>query len=473
MKKSVILILLFLLSILPWLAAAKILLIAYPPVWPDEPVLSQTALNLIKTGEIATGIYGGAIKGMEEHAFWYPPLYFHILAVWIRLFGQDMIMLRLFSVFTGLASLLVFFILLRQIFRSLRLSLLGAFLLGVDVPFIKASHILRMEILVFLFGLFSLLLFQHHLVSGKRLYLFLSGLILGLALLIHPMASISLALIVLILLFKKSTLPKKIKDLSLLLIPVIILQFFWFISIVKNWDLFIYQMQLQFTRKSLLEPYLLRYFRQNIHWRFIFLTFLLIFIVLIAYFFLSRRKIFLIVAAGFIISVFSVLYGKDYWYFLYLGPFIIFGLVSLVRYRTPDHKNLFLLTILISLFAISNINLLYQENRSSLSGNYYSFSAKIAARIPSDSTVFLAAIPDPYFYLKSLNSYKLYEFPTSLVGSANYRNLLSKVDYLVINFLPGSALSLYMYLNKEKIMTVEEGDYSVLIVRLQPRERRI
>ena len=64
---------------------------------------------------------------------------------------------------------------------------------------------------------------------------------------------------------------------------------------------------------------------------------------------------------------------------------------------------------------------------------YTVYGATIADRLPAKSSVLLAAIPDPYFYLMQHDkSLRIFEFvPEGAPVDAEAREALSKVDYVV------------------------------------------
>ena len=95
----------FFLSIIPWIVLTSLLFLKDPMVWPDEAIFVDSAKTLLATGRLATNIFGDSIPGLTQHADWYPPLYFYLLAGWIRMFGASIESVRMLSVIFSFATL--------------------------------------------------------------------------------------------------------------------------------------------------------------------------------------------------------------------------------------------------------------------------------------------------------------------------------------------------------------------------------
>jgi len=76
-----------------------------PPPWPDEPFNLSVAHNLASRGFLGTDLYGSSIPGMDRAMFFYPPLYFLVLALLCKGFGPSLELLRFFSILCGTAGL--------------------------------------------------------------------------------------------------------------------------------------------------------------------------------------------------------------------------------------------------------------------------------------------------------------------------------------------------------------------------------
>jgi hypothetical protein len=88
--------------------------------------------------------------------------------------------------------------------------------------------------------------------------------------------------------------------------------------------------------------------------------------------------------------------------------------------------------IIAALWNAQVIKILWWANRGG-GMRYTVYGATIADRLPANSGVLLAAIPDPYFYLIQHNkSFRIFEFvPEGVPVDAGSREALSKVDYVV------------------------------------------
>ena len=142
MKRFVIHLLVFILAISPWIISTKILFLKDPPVWPDEAIFTETALNIIDHGVMRTDLFGGAVPGLSTRALWYPPLYFYILAGWIKIFGAGIEAIRALSVAIAFLSLVFVFVIFKRLTNSLIFTAMGLFCISYTTLFLGFMHLL-------------------------------------------------------------------------------------------------------------------------------------------------------------------------------------------------------------------------------------------------------------------------------------------------------------------------------------------
>lgn len=100
--------------------------------------------------------------------------------------------------------------------------------------------------------------------------------------------------------------------------------------------------------------------------------------------------------------------------------------------------------------------------------------------VPKNKTVFLSAIPDPYFGFKKKRDKqnKLYEFPVLKTDKKNYLKILNDSDYLIYTgsyetLVFGNFLQSYIEKNKEEVYYLNEPyQYQALIIKLKPKTKR-
>jgi len=109
----------------------------------------------------------------------HPPLYYYLLALWLRILGDTYIIGRLFSVFLGLISILVAYFTGREI-RDWKLGALFASLLVCDPLMIYMNSRVLHETIVELFTLFALYFFIKYVKTKNLRYAYFSLFLAGL-----------------------------------------------------------------------------------------------------------------------------------------------------------------------------------------------------------------------------------------------------------------------------------------------------
>lgn len=472
------------LGTLPLFFAGSLLFLKDPLIWPDEAIYLDTARTLAQTGRLATNIFGGTIPGLEQHAHWYPPLYFHLLAIWTNFFGSSIESVRFLSLLLALISLMTFFFVVKILFDDERLALLGTITLALDFSFSRASRVARMDMLSFFLLVSTILAFllaekEKSNLNKSLFFYLLTGFLGSLGVITHPLGFIAPTVIVFYLLIKRGLFKNKLLLISLITLPILLALFLWFFSMRDSFDLFLNQYRLQFLRKAPQTPFPLTLWYSNHSWKVIFSLYGLTTIVLFFQLLLSCQSINLFIFLGLVISTSVLLWGKEMWYTLYFQPFFPLALLSLLKTAYSQKHNKFFFGVLGAIFVLLLLNLnmflgIVQQLGAD-SYDYHQFTKLITNNLPSKATIFLATIPDPYFDLKQQqnSNFRLYEFPTVPVSDRAYKKLLDSTDYLILNMMPDKRLENYM--NKytaEKIVIGQSGQFSTTIFKLLPQNKR-
>ena len=109
---------LFAFLILIFIIQSKVLILKNPPVWPDEAIYADIVDNFINEKKMAPNIWQEAYPGATEHFYSYPPVFFYLLAGWVKLFGFSILTLRVFSVVSSAIFAVVFFSFAKLFFRG-------------------------------------------------------------------------------------------------------------------------------------------------------------------------------------------------------------------------------------------------------------------------------------------------------------------------------------------------------------------
>jgi 4-amino-4-deoxy-L-arabinose transferase-like glycosyltransferase len=163
----------------------------YPPVFVDEAILISRAWAWLQSGlnfgPLEAGVFD---KRFDGYWTFHPliPTWFH--ALFVQLFGLDLRLLRIASLFCGTVLLIAVFAISYQLSASSRCGFIAFLLVIVSFSFLLSAHHIRYDIIVaaLAFGAIAI-----HLTASKRksvLLSILSGLLLGMAFEVHVNAVI-------------------------------------------------------------------------------------------------------------------------------------------------------------------------------------------------------------------------------------------------------------------------------------------
>lgn len=156
-----------------------------PAPFVDEAWFADRALAQIQTGygfgQLDAGL-PNRLDGYEHVLMWFQPL---IESIPIRLFGLSLFAVRSESLVFGIALLIVIYAIVRKLYDS-RMAFITMAVAAFSSPFIFSSHMARPDILIALCGFGALALYLYDRSSGFTPKSVLSGLLIGLAIDIHP-----------------------------------------------------------------------------------------------------------------------------------------------------------------------------------------------------------------------------------------------------------------------------------------------
>lgn len=144
----------------------------------DELELSLNAYSIAKTFRDQDGRFL-PLYFWHLGEFWVKPVLVYLTALFLRFLPLTENVIRLPSVFTGLVSISLIMILVQKLFRKTSFTLLaGVMALATPMLFIH-SRVLLEYIFMVLFILFWLVFLKYYLDKRKDIFIFLSGLSLG------------------------------------------------------------------------------------------------------------------------------------------------------------------------------------------------------------------------------------------------------------------------------------------------------
>jgi hypothetical protein len=487
------------------------LFLKYPPVWPDESLFANGAINLLRQGALATSLLSGVVPGIEHRTYLMPPGYYCYLACVFSVWGPSIFAVRLASL---AASLLVMGLTYSLGLRSglgAWLSLIPVSLLAVDSVFLRAGLIGRMDVLALGFILLALRLSlgkghpRNSAINTLRssTYFpaapFLTGLACALAFLTHPIGAV--AILGVGAAWTQLGTARRWSVLLRLLAGFSPPMLAWFVYIIQDPGSFIAQFGSQLMRKAGRHPGTLARLMENLvlnfgQWGLPQELMGLVWVCGLGGLFLAarrRRELLVLSATQFGILV-AILWSKEIWYPVYLAPLTALGLGLLLAAEEPwglrktsfpawPHRNApapaaerlslqkaFLPGLALSvsiLFARGDVRHLAQinalQNRIYQTGtNYLAFCKGISAVIPPGSRTLISVIPDPYLELAKRPDLALREFvPEGFsVDRDRYRRYLAASDYVVAG-LPGAPsveVSEFLQLKGELMATVGESN---------------
>lgn len=439
-----------------------------PPVWPDEAGLAQFSVQ--------------AGKDPLNYYSFYPSIYIVGLSSWFNIFGVSIVNQRLFSIFGGLLTITVFVLIINNLnFKNTFLKTLALVLLITDFTFLQSTRTGRPEIWTLLFGLLSIYFFQKFMNSEFKNYILLiiSFFTSFVSFLFHANGIIFIFVILLgIVIYFKSIFNKNSKIVILFIF--IVLPFA--ILVASRLHMFISYILLRLKIGFAQETWLFAVFDSKpAELKLIYLSLISATVAFIIYVIKNRQKKLLLFLVTLLSCWVVMIINKDFWYAVYIIPFVIIALMILFnsyygKFKSYQFTGLIIIYLILFLSNLKfHYDILLSEGGDKYS--YEKFISDIQNNIPDNKTVFNSAIPDTYFAFVGRNN-KYEGFPQSFVDAENYLNVLNNTDYIIFNGsfgdnYFGDIVARYIDKNKSHIVYIGEPDqYQAYVVELKSKDKR-
>lgn len=454
------------------------------PIFMDEALYSDIANNFIKGNGFSTLLFKDFIPHVEEHSYWYPPVYFLVLATTYLLFGVSITTARLLSLFCGSLVLIFVYFLTKHWYRSNKTIIITLIILATDHYFQDGSTVARMEILTLLLGIFALHFHLNFLSKKTTTHNLASGIFSALSLLSHPTAVIFLIPITISLTFQSNeTWKKRVINLTVFSLPIIFGLSIWIATFWKNRDIFLIQNIVQLHRKQYSSSFVIETFRYKYLHRIV----LSLYYLSNLYFVISvsiknelkNSKTFLVACLALTSSILPILF-KEMWYLMYTSFFgAIILSINIEDFLTSKKFKLFaMLAIIIPV--INSAIFFNRANEINSSHNYFELSQKLASYLPVNAKVLSASYPDPFFYIeKERPDVQMRVTPNNPenepIDVGVYNKIFNDVDYIIASYFLNSYIYQYIEMNQEEILYdnfAETGKERIWVIKLKNKELR-
>lgn len=446
------------------------MLTSAPLVWPDEAVYADIARNWWREGRMGTDLWQGMIPGVERLAGWNPPVFWIMLAMWSRVWGDGIGAQRNLSLIVGGVMLVLAMRVAEQLVgkKSGWRWWLGLGLTS-NVVFMWSARISRPEIYILMFilaGLYWLL------GVGKReeMNKVLAGIMMGLGMLVHPLAVLWVA-------WGGVMAGRKMRKWYVM--GVVLMAGGWVTVLVNRGWLGLVMMQMKLASQgkgeeswvtAVMNP------SDPIEAK----------IAVVVSIGLSgwlgwlairqKRKEARLVVGWLGIAWLSVFIGRTSWYMSYVVVYLYLAWV-VVWSRVERCVGRGLLGVMVLLVGLNGV-LTVREWRNAARWSYDEYAREVVEAIPEGRTVMLSVVPDPYFGFKEAGRKNwLYEFPVVEMDAGEYRRILDKCDYVVYGDSYnrkyfGDLLERYLEKNKVGVVSINESGKKVWVIELTTKEER-
>ena len=410
------------------------LLLAWPPPMIDEGLFGSTAKTLLAEGHLGTSL----VAGLEDYVYWQPPVYFFVLAGVISIGGYSLVALRIFSILLGGCALLLVFILgLRFAHRAA--ARMGMLLLACDPKFVNSVKYARMDGLCVVLMLAALLVFVRPVFEDRRWNFLAAGFLCALAVFTHPLGVIApLSLCAYIVTRTSIDWRERLRQVFLVLVPVIVGGILWGAYILQHTDSFVEQITYQLSRKD--RPLVLtiaNFIRQYRHFPFVLLLPLLgLWFVVVKS--VRQRGIATLVALFLGIAFLLVVPKFENPYHVYLAPIgaIASGMLLTGLWERKGRLPRFLGTSMWSatmLNAAAVFGYLFIQFHAQLGFNstYDRFCDEVANRIPANAAVCAWGTPCVYWRLQE-DRHDIKYLDAAFLDSAKANAVIQRSNYAVL-----------------------------------------
>ena len=371
---------------------------------------------------------------MERKTLWMPPAYMISLGTYFRVLGSTSLSdARFFSSLWSLGVLAVSYFLGRRLGLSHLQSLVSSIFLSLDIVFFRISYMARMESMCLFFALLSLCTASKLEDEASRkkslFYAAITGIFLGISFLSHPFGAVYGVVVLYFLLssahrFQNVVMTTFFGALSL---------FPWIWYIHPDWSLFQIQFGAQFGRKKELFETIglitkLKIFFSPWYIPALKLLSVVVITILSCFYLPNLFLIFYFV----VISTFLFL-STEYYYAIHLV--VPFAFLVAWFWRLGFRKYVVGIFLLQIIFLGSNLYRSQIQNQ--YSRKVEQLFQETAKTFKNPKTIYLHAVPDPYFYLQeNLPNARLYEFLPGEISldSAFYEKKIKTFDaYIFYN----------------------------------------
>ena len=203
------------------------------PDW-DEVSLGYNAYSILQTGKDEYGKFMPIIlRSFDDYK---PALYTYLAIPTVKLFGLNLVAVRIPSAIFGVLAVFITFFLIKELFKKDSLALLSSFLLAISPWHIQFSRVgFEANVGVTLNLLFILCFFK---AFRNPKFLFLSALFAGLSLHVYQSEKVFVPLLLaaLFLIFRKEflSIPKKYITISFIIGFILAIPIAWFILSNRN-----------------------------------------------------------------------------------------------------------------------------------------------------------------------------------------------------------------------------------------------
>ncbi|MCS7206076.1 MAG: hypothetical protein NZ853_10305 [Leptospiraceae bacterium] len=370
----------------------------FPPPWPDEVLFSSAAYQLANYKKFTTEVLSGIVFGMDQATLWMSPLYMVFLSFLYVFIGEFLWVGRSLSLFFGILTLYIFYKIIKSVIKDEKIAIIFSFFLGIELSFLRAGNIIRMESLNLLFSLLTVYFLERKNFS-------LSGMFIGLSALTHP---ISVFLVPITFLYTY-----RWRDLVKIALIVILIMFPWLIYVAFHWDVFVIQFFSQFARKTAHYDfqsflYFVKVLGGQYQTKINFIAFYILILAGMVLFiwdvFRDKQviKYFLIFLFVFLV----VFFGREMWYVVYIVPFLLIFFINFIKYYQSFRT--YLMIFLFFLFGFIQFHFWYKHlsKYQAYKKEYVEYISLLKNHTQNCQMVFLQAIPDPYFDLPKDKIYK-------------------------------------------------------------------
>lgn len=435
-----------------------------PAVWPDETIMADFANNLAASGKLYSSLHGRMYQSLNG-LFFYPPLLIYFYGFLIKCFGLSIYSQRLPAILAGLGLLILFI----KLSRYHRYPWLLPLLFLADFQLMRASRFSRPEIYILALTFINIWLLQSKLVIKYAL----AGFLAVVSCLVHPLGMLNLVLTAISYLFHK-----KLRLLLYLVGLGIAGILLWLFLLDWQIEPLLAVLKLQAQRRFS-EPNFFIFLSQiqSIFFVYYHYGLLILSVIMVA---LCKsalaKKTNLIMLFGLVLSWVIVFYGKESWYYVYPVAFLYY-LISDYLTQVQDKGKKILTGSLVALTLFFSLQLLRLDwYGNSLS--YDSYAQNMVKSLKPNSTVFVSAIPDPYYALRtSSKNLRIFQFPPLPEHKQKYYDILNQSDYVIYTGIYDygfdGLLKKYLEKNQETITAVgEPNHYQAQLIKLVPKNKR-